>query len=42
MKRLNILSVLWDEVMESFTGRVGKGIKERYDLYLQGRDVDGE
>ena len=42
VKRLNILSVLWDEVMESFTGRVGKGIKERYDLYLQGRDVDGE
>ena len=29
-------------VMESFTGRVGKGIKERYDLYLQGRDIDGE
>ena len=22
--------------------RVGKGIKERYDLYLHGRDVDGE
>lgn len=42
VKRLNILSVLWDEVMESFTGRVGRGIKERYDLYLQGLDVDGE
>jgi len=43
VKADNILNRLWDEVLEEcFTGRTGKGIKERYNLYLEGVDIDGE
>ena len=42
VKTLNITGVLWAEVEECFTGPFGKALKARYDLYLQGVDVNGE
>lgn len=41
-KRDNILNELWQDVQDCFTGRIGKAVKERYELYLKGVDVDGE
>lgn len=42
VKTQRITETLWSEIQDCFKGPVGRGLKQRYELYLQGVDVDGE